>query len=65
MFYSSDDKQFEILNESKVVELEMTLTSQDCPEDDLGCILDLEPIYFDLNKANIRPDAEIELNKDL
>ena len=31
----------------------------------MGCILDLEPIYFDLNKANIRPDAEIELNKVL
>lgn len=65
VFYSSDEKQFEVLNESKVVELEMSLTSQDCPEDDLGCILDLEPIYFDLNKANIRPDAEIELNKVL
>jgi outer membrane protein OmpA-like peptidoglycan-associated protein len=65
VFYSSDEKQFETLDESKVVELEMTLTSQDCPEDDLGCILDLEPIYFDLNKATIRPDAEIELNKVL
>ena len=65
VFYSSDEKQFETLDQSKVVELEMTLTSQDCPEDDLGCILDLEPIYFDLNKTNIRPDAEIELNKVL
>ena len=65
VFYSSDEKQFEVLNESRVIELEMSLTSQDCPEDDLGCILDLEPIYFDLNKANIRPDAEIELNKVL
>jgi len=30
---------------------------------DLGKILELKPIYFDLNKFNIRPDAEIELDK--
>lgn len=65
VYYTPDEKQFEIENESKAVKLEMNLSSQDCPEDDLGCILSLEPIYFDLNKANIRPDAEIELNKVL
>jgi len=31
--------------------------------DDLALLLDLEPIYFDLNKSFIRPDAEIELQK--
>jgi outer membrane protein OmpA-like peptidoglycan-associated protein len=30
---------------------------------DLGKILDLKPIYFDLNKYDIRPDAEVELDK--
>ncbi len=31
--------------------------------DDLAKILQLEPIYFDLDKSFIRPDAEIELQK--
>ncbi|MDI1353295.1 MAG: OmpA family protein [bacterium] len=30
---------------------------------DLGKILELKSIYFDLNKYDIRPDAEIELDK--
>jgi outer membrane protein OmpA-like peptidoglycan-associated protein len=30
---------------------------------DLGKMVDLRPIYFDLGKATIRPDASIELNK--
>ncbi|GGX30580.1 OmpA family protein [Aquimarina muelleri] len=33
------------------------------PGDDLAEILDLEIIYFDLDKSFIRPDAEIELQK--
>lgn len=36
-----------------------------CPPNDLGCKLDLQPIYFDFDKSNIRPDAEIELAKIL
>ncbi|MBW2938862.1 OmpA family protein [Aureisphaera sp. CAU 1614] len=36
-----------------------------CPDDDLGCRLVLQPIYFDFDKSNIRPDAEIELAKIL
>lgn len=36
-----------------------------CPENDLGCKLTLLPIYFDFDKWNIRPDAEIELAKIL
>lgn len=31
--------------------------------DDLAKILDLNPIYFDFNKYNIRPDAAVELEK--
>jgi outer membrane protein OmpA-like peptidoglycan-associated protein/tetratricopeptide (TPR) repeat protein len=30
---------------------------------DLAKTLNLKPIYFDLNKWNIRPDAKVELNK--
>lgn len=30
---------------------------------DLAKVLQLNPIYFDLDKSDIRPDAEIELNK--
>jgi outer membrane protein OmpA-like peptidoglycan-associated protein len=30
---------------------------------DLARIFDLKPIYFDLNKATIRPDAKLELDK--
>lgn len=33
--------------------------------DDLAIVLELKPIFFDLNKSNIRPDAEIELAKIL
>lgn len=30
---------------------------------DVGKVLEINPIYFDLDKSDIRPDAEIELNK--
>jgi outer membrane protein OmpA-like peptidoglycan-associated protein/tetratricopeptide (TPR) repeat protein len=30
---------------------------------DLGKIININPIYFDFNKSNIRPDAAIELDK--
>ncbi|MDH7448395.1 OmpA family protein [Aquimarina sp. 2201CG14-23] len=33
------------------------------PGDDLAKLLQLQPIYFDLDKSDIRPDAEIELQK--
>lgn len=31
--------------------------------DDIGKLVDIKPIYFDLDKYNIRPDAAIELDK--
>jgi len=34
-----------------------------CPPNDLGCRLSLQPIYFDFDRFNIRPDASIELAK--
>jgi len=33
--------------------------------DDLAIVLELKPIFFDLNKSNIRSDAAIELSKIL
>jgi len=36
-----------------------------CPPNDLGCRLDLQPIYFDFDRYNIRPDAAVELAKIL
>lgn len=30
---------------------------------DIGKLLNINPIYFDLNKSNIRPDAAVELDK--
>ncbi|MEL7001335.1 MAG: OmpA family protein [Bacteroidota bacterium] len=30
---------------------------------DIGKLIEINPIYFDLNKSNIRPDAAAELNK--
>ncbi len=48
---------------SIVVPLKLKLIG--CPPNDLGCRLTLEPIYFDFDRFNIRPDAEIELAKIL
>ena len=50
-------------SQSVSVDMEIETFSQDCPPYDLGCLLGLNPIYFDLNKYSIRPDAEIELTK--
>lgn len=56
----------------KIIEMPVTLSvpitlthSDTCPPEDLGCRLTLQPIYFDYDKSNIRPDAEIELAKIL
>ena len=50
-------------SQSVSVDMEIETFSQDCPPYDLGCLLGLNPIYFDLNKYFIRHDAEIELTK--
>lgn len=43
-------------------DLGITMTELDVGID-LADIIDLKPIYFDLNKDNIRPDAALELDK--
>lgn len=47
------------------LQVDLALTPPDCPVTDLGCRLDLQPIYFDFDKHNIRKDAEVELAKIL
>src|SRR5699024_4129246 len=49
----------------EVLELDIPLKPIDPCEGDLGCKLDLQPIYFDFDQWNIRPDAEVELSKIL
>ena len=47
------------------LQVDLALTPPDCAVDDLGCRLDLQPIYFDFDKHDIRQDAEVELAKIL
>jgi len=59
------EKRVETPDDSTQMEVPMGLPCDPCPPDDLGCRLSLEPIYFDFDRFNIRPDAEIELAKIL
>ncbi|NNK54340.1 MAG: OmpA family protein [Flavobacteriaceae bacterium] len=52
-------------NVSGTVMADLVLECDPCAPNDLGCRLKLEPIYFDFDRYNIRPDAEIELAKIL
>lgn len=48
-----------------VINVPVALDCDPCPANDLGCRLSLQPIYFDFDRYNIRPDAAIELAKIL
>ncbi len=64
--YGFDEKCFTTTAELELeLDLSLQLESLDAPKigDDLNFILDLLPIYFDLDKDFIRPDAQIELQK--
>ncbi len=50
-------------NSSSVLRVDIPLQLIGCAPNDLGCILKLQPIYFDFDRYNIRPDAAIELSK--
>lgn len=64
--YNPNEKTIETPYESSIVEVPIALEPMDpCPPNDLGCRLSLQPIYFDLDRYNIRPDAEVELAKIL
>ncbi|WP_108245127.1 OmpA family protein [Muricauda brasiliensis] len=69
---SNDEKEYQPLEKvintpagSMSLQVDLTLVPPDCAVNDLGCRLDLQPIYFDFDKHNIRPDAEVELAKIL
>jgi len=64
--YFPNEKMVETPDIGGVIEASLQLKIKDpCPPNDLGCRLNLLPIYFDFDRFNIRPDAEIELAKIL
>lgn len=70
--YEPREEVIETPKNPKTIEMPMKLNmplalkpADPCPPDDLGCRLTLQPIYFDFDKSDIRPDAEIELAKIL
>lgn len=64
--YNPYEKMIETPLLSGIIDLPLPLKRiGPCPPNDLGCKLNLQPIYFDFDKSNIRPDAEIELAKIL
>lgn len=52
------DQEREVIRDLYLKQQQEVLTGND-----LNQLLELQPIYFDLNKSNIRPDAQLELNK--
>jgi outer membrane protein OmpA-like peptidoglycan-associated protein/tetratricopeptide (TPR) repeat protein len=52
-------------DKSSTLDVPLPLKLDPCCGANLGACLCLQPIYFDFDRYNIRPDAEIELNKIL
>lgn len=65
--FEPNEKMVNTPNEIVTLDVELALMPKDdpCPPNDLGCRLTLQPIYFDFDKSNIRPDAAVELAKIL
>lgn len=63
--YTSKEEVVKTPKETGSIVVPLKLKLIGCPPNDLGCRLTLEPIYFDFDRFNIRPDAEIELAKIL
>lgn len=63
--YSPNQKSTVTPRGSHTEQMDIELTPPECPIDDLGCRLTLQPIYFDYGNSRIRPDAEVELAKIL
>jgi outer membrane protein OmpA-like peptidoglycan-associated protein len=64
--YAPNEKVLQTPDASGTVEIPLPLKLIDpCPPNDLGCRLNLQPIYFDFDRYNIRPDAAVELAKIL
>lgn len=65
MQYSPTEKTVTILGDKTRKNVDLQLSPSRCPANDLGCKLDLQPIYFSYGKYRIRKDAEVELAKIL
>ena len=64
--YRPNEKILETPDRTGTIEVPLPLKWLDpCPPNDLGCRLNLQPIYFDFDRYNIRPDAAVELAKIL
>ena len=63
--HESDEKLIRTPVKSETMEVPLVLELPCENNLVLNCVLDLEPIYFDFDRFNIRPDAEIELAKIL
>ncbi len=64
--YAPKEEIVKTPSESGIMEVPLRLKLIDpCPPNDLGCRLTLQPIYFDFDRFNIRPDAAVELAKIL
>ena len=64
--YLANEIKVTLPNENGITEAEVLLEPTKIPlkkGDDLFKVLELNPIYFDLDKYNIRPDAALELAK--
>lgn len=64
--YAPNEIVVQTPNKTGTIEVPVPLKLVDpCPPKDLGCKLKLQPIYFDFDRFNIRPDAAVELAKIL
>ena len=65
MEYAPTEETVLISGDEPSLEVNLKLSPPECAVNDLGCRLNLEPIYFDYGKYQIRGDAEVELAKIL
>ena len=61
--YQDVERGFDSFGLEKEKELVVDLNIPLAPIENVVILADLETIYFDLDKSNIRPDAELELDK--
>ncbi|WP_298789445.1 OmpA family protein [uncultured Allomuricauda sp.] len=63
--YTPTEKNLVTPQGSHTIEINLELTPPDCAIDDLGCRLNLQPIYFHYGKYTLSKAAEVELAKIL
>ncbi len=60
-----NEEEVQTPGKTGTITVHLALECDPCPPNDLGCRLELQPIYFDFDRYNIRPDAAVELAKIL